>query len=302
MASSDLRLLAALFDAPFASYAELGRRIRVTGEGARRRLLRLEEQGVLRGFVAVPVPSIFDRVGAFVTVEAEAVDTGRALGLPDVVLAGGTMGGLFTVVGFVPRGRQDARRSVWRDALGTGEARYEGAYRTDVDPDPLGPLAWRVLRALLTDPRAPLVDVAEATGLTPRTVRDRRDELVASGALEVTPLLGPSDAGRLFLHVAVVGAEESAAALAARLPDAVPTGRMAPSLQGTPRRAAILFCEAASLPALQALLDDLQDRPGVEEVLPYLLEDYAVHTARLERWIDEALERWEAARGSPGDR
>lgn len=292
--------MAALFDAPLASYAELGRRVGMTGEGARQRLLRLEEQGVLRGFVAVPVPAIFDRVGAFVTVEAEEVDTGGVLELPDVVLAGGTMGGLLTVVGFVPSGRQDARRAAWRDALGTGEARYEGAYRPDVDPDPLGPLDWRVLRALLPDPRAPLADVAEATGLTRRTVGDRRDELVASGALEVTPLVGPSDAGRLFLHVAVVGAEESAAALAARVPNAVLTEQMALSMQGTARRAAILFCELSSLPALQGLVDDLEARPGVEEVRPYLLEDYAVHTARLESWIDEELEDRDAARGSSG--
>lgn len=292
--------MAALFEAPLASYAELGRRVGMTGEGARQRVLRLEEQGVLRGFVAVPVPAVFDRVGTFVTVEAEAVDTGRALELPDAVLAGGTMGGLFTVAGFVPPGRQEARRAAWRDALGTGDARYEGAYRPDVDPDPLGPLAWRVLRALLTDPRAPLADLAETTGLTRRTVGDRRDELVASGALEVTPLVGPSDAGRLFLHVAVIDAEESAAALAARLPNAVATEQMTLSPQGTAREAAILFCELPSLPALQELVDNLEARPGVEEVRPYLLEDYAVHTARLERWIDEELEDWEAALGSSG--
>lgn len=297
MASSDLELLAALFEAPFASYAELGRRIGMTGQGARKRVLRLEEERVLRGTVATPVPAVFDREGAFVTVERANLAAAQALELEDVVLAGATLEGQLSVAGFVPPGTREARQRAWMDALGTAPL-YQGAYRDDVDPPTLGPLDWRVLRALLEAPRAPLTALAEATGLTRRTVADRRQRLVDEGALEVTPLLGPSDDGRLFFHLAILGHEGSPEAIAAELPRAVPTEHISlgPGTASSTGTGTVLFCEAASLADQHALVEQARDLAGVSEVRAYLLEDYRVHVARLEGWIDEVLARWDAAR------
>lgn len=296
MSSSDLELLAALFEAPFASYAELGRRVGMTGQGARKRLIRLEGEGVLRGMVATPVPGIFDREGAFVTVEQPSPRIEGALALDDVVLAGATLDDLFTVAGFVPPGTREGRRAAWRQALGAPLV-YEGRYRDEVTPPTLGPLDWRVLRALLGSPRASVTDLAGTTGLTRRTVADRRQRLTDTGAVEVTPQLGPSDEGRLFFHLAVLGHEEPPAAVAAKLPGAVLTEQVTLAPDTATGHGTVLFCEAASLSDQHALVERARQLAGVTEARAYLLEEYHVHTDRLEGWIDEALDAWDAARG-----
>lgn len=299
MTGTDLDLLAALFEDPFTSYAELGRRLGMTGQGARKRVVRLQEEGVLRGFVATPVPAIFDREGLVLTVQEAALEVPEALELPDVVLGGRTLEGLSSVVGYVPPGAEATRRAAWRSALGGQAVVYEGAYRPATDPPPLGPLEWRVLRALLVDPRASLAALAEATGLTPRTVGDKRRGLIDQGAVEVTPVVGPSETGRLFFHLAVIGYEGSPRSLAARFPGAVLTERTRVPGGGPGAEDAILFCQASSLADQHRMVRKVQGLPGVQTAIVYLMAEYRVHTERLIGWIDEALDAWSAARRDP---
>lgn len=293
--------MAALFETPFASYAELGRRVDMTGQDARERVLRLEDEGVLKGFVATPVPAIFGREGAFVTVEDSGVAIDDALELEDVVLAGATIDGLLTVVGYVMPGTREERKAAWTGALG-GTLAYDDRYRAHVDPEPPGPLGWRALRALLDEPRTRLTDLADAVGLTARAVRERRQRLVDSGALEVTPLLGPSDEGRIFFHLAVVGYDGPPTRLPAELPGTILVEQVAGVAGGLEVSTGVLFCEARSLAEQHALVERARELEGVEDVRPYLLSDHRVHTERLQGWIDEALDARETARREPPDR
>lgn len=299
MTGSDLDLLAALFEDPFASYAQLGDHLGMTGQGARKRVLRLREEGVLQGFVATPVPAVFDRVGRFATFEVSDPDIEAALELEDVVLVGATIDGLSTLVGFLPPDGEADRQAAWRQALEADAPVYEGAYRADVDPGPLGPLDWRVVDALLDDPRASLTDLAEATGLTRRTVRDRRTRLVDEGAVEVTPLLGSSESGRLFFHLGVLGFDGPPLQLTRELPGAVLAERVGPvaDVGG----GAILFCEADSLADQHQLVERARGLDGVTDVRPYLLEGYRVHTERLSAWVEDELDTWDRARRQRSD-
>lgn len=156
-----------------------------------------------------------------------------------------------------------------------------------------------MLRALLDEPRASLAGLAEATGLTSRTVRGRRRALIDQGDVEVAPVLGPSDHGRLFFHLAVIGYEGSPRSLAARFPDAVPTERTRVPGGGPGTNDVILFCQAASLADQHRIVQQAQALPGVQDAIAYLMVEYRVHTDRLTRWIDEALEAWSAARRDP---
>lgn len=295
VASRDLELLSILFRKPFASYADLGRQVGMTGQGARKRVMRLREEGVLRGFVATPVPAVFGRVGRFVTFEEPSVSLEDALAGDDVVLAATTLDELLTVVGFLtPEDAREHGDRRLRD-LDAGSPAYAGRYRDRVDPPELGPLEWRVLRVILDEPRIALTDLAEATGLTLRTVRDRRESLVETGAVEVTPLLGPSEAGRLFFHLAVVGSDVVPQAVARKL-DGTVLAEEVDGLSVGSGRATMLFCEVDSLAARRELVDRAAEIDGVEEVRPYLLDDYRVHTQRLDAWIEEALQAWDRAR------
>src|SRR5439155_20612132 len=75
------------------------------------------------------------------------------------------------------------------------------------EPRPVSSLEWRIVDALIDDPRRPLQELTEATGLSPKTVRKHLERLLREELLFMTPRLGSlGDSGELVYTAAAFGA------------------------------------------------------------------------------------------------
>ncbi len=293
MTSRDLRIIGALFLDPFASHARIGRRVGITGEAVRKRLANLAQDGVLPGFVATPTPAIFGREGVAFGVDVTDATLEEALALEDVVTVGQTLEGILGLIGFVPPGTVDERTAAWAESLRATRVRYRMPYRQEVTPGVPGPLEWRTLDAMLDDPRRSLESLAEATGLTARTVARRRDALIDQQMVEVTPHLGPSTSGRLFFHLGLMGYTGSTEEALRALPGTIVSERMDRSAASP---GLFLYCQVDSLPAQSDLIARAARIPGVQQVQPYLMTDYRLNRERVHGWIQDEIARWNTAK------
>src|SRR5207245_9968869 len=72
---------------------------------------------------------------------------------------------------------------------------------------PVSSLEWRIVDALIDDPRRPLQELTDVTGLSPKTVRKHLERLLREELLFITPRLGTlGDSGELVYTTAVFGA------------------------------------------------------------------------------------------------
>lgn len=277
------RLLAELALSPFASYAELGRRLGVTGEAVRQRLDRFREDGVLRGFSAIPAASVFGRQACDL-IFPTSIDLDLLLRQPDVVYAVNSVDGRCGVKGYV----DDVAGFASRTSDLVGQTPYKviggpGARSADL----LGTIDLRVLRALVAEPRSSFRELQAATGLSYRTVRSSRQRLVDSGAVAVQPVLRPSRCGDLYHNLWVQGpacaVEQDVRGL---LDDHVVLDWWSspPSLY--------LFCHEDSLEAHVNMIESLRRAPGVDEVEVVLTREYRLAERRVLGWIDERLAAW----------
>lgn len=283
MDDTDLRILAHLARSPFASHAELGRVVGRAPSTVAGRLRALEGRGVLRGWVALPDAEVFGRQAIGLGFEAD-VPLDALLALDDAVYAGASPDGYRGVMGYTSD--PDLWRETVEEVVGVpadAQATLPGRTR----PAALGPLEWRVLRALVETPRASLKALAAATGLSYRTVKARRTRLVDQGAVAVQPLLRPARDGTLYYHLWVwVKPRADEAAVLSCLPSAFVIDRY------DHPRSVYVFCQAADLADQAAQVHALRNAADVDAVRVVINDDFAVATGRLLRWIDEAGAPW----------
>lgn len=293
----DFQILAHLLREPFASNEALGRAVDLTGTTVRARLEKLRTSGVLRGFRLVPSPETLGRVHEIWSYPAvrNAPAVARVIEVEDVAWASEWHDGGWTIHGFVTReGREtppelDATLGVQGvNKHADAEAITRDRPRNTV----LSPLDWRLLAALLEEPRATAVTLAERSGLSPKLVRKRRANLHANGHMTILPEIGYGAARGFVLFDLLLVLDEPIGRAAN---DLVPEGVVIKSNKSPP--STFFFCRAGSVQEITKLEHRLSDAPGVErvEALFPMQREYA--TARFRTWIDEQNRRW-AARGT----
>ncbi len=204
MDAKDFRLLVALDENARQSFQALGRKVALTAPAVRDRLHRLEERGILHGYWVSINPAVFGRKDLLVSFGGEwsRDEAIRALGGPDVAWVAWKVDGGVTVEVWP----YDAEKAVPALERFLGHrAIWQGVSRAPLKRE-LSGLDWRVLDALIDDPRAPIEVLSVATGLSPKTARNHVTRLIRDEAIYVVPRLGfLADSGEIVYHLVVAG-------------------------------------------------------------------------------------------------
>jgi DNA-binding Lrp family transcriptional regulator len=201
--SKDFQLLAALYENARQSYRRLGSRVSLSAPAVRDRLKALERKGIIHGYWVTPDPTIFDRQDLLVFYETERTreDAIKALKVSDVAFAAMKVDGGLTVQ-LWPLNREESIKQL-TITLGqpSGQALAEHRPRP-----PLSLTDWRIIDALLDDPRMELEQVCKSTGLSHKTVRKHLSNMIQNETVYITPRLGTlSGSGELVYHLTVEG-------------------------------------------------------------------------------------------------
>ena len=283
MDSKDFRLLVALHMDARASYRALGRRVSLTAPAVRERLRRLEALRILQGYMISIEPSVLDREELLVFFSGEwtRAEAIKVLDVPDVAWVAWKLDGGLTVQTW-PRDRAGTIREM-TSVLGSkpsGQARAETK-----NPAPVSSLEWRIIDALLDDPRIPIGDLTESTGLSPKTVRKHLDRVLRDELLFITPRLGAlADSGELVYTLAVFGTI-GMGELRRVLGDAFPVNE----LKEPPAR--YLLCRGSDIGDVMSKTQVLGKLPGVTSVAVSLNREIIVGTGFLRRLVREQIER-----------
>lgn len=183
----------------------LAKTLGVTAETVRERVARMERERVIAGYALMPnvrhlglsVHQYFLRGGP----EASAEELVAKLDGFDGLLGVYTFLGGTSAVAFAHRGASDRERKLRllrslaspTEIVDFSEAEFPAPKRE------LSPLDWRLLRALRSDARRPLVEVAKDVGVSSRTVKRRYERMMSDGDFFVFPIVDPSRVPGLIL-------------------------------------------------------------------------------------------------------
>ena len=203
MDSKDFQLLAALHDNARQSYRALGSRVSLSAPAVRDRLQALEKTGIIQGYWVTQDPTIFDRQDLLVFYHDERTreEAVKALSVKDVAFVAWKVDGGLTVQ-LWPRNQKESLEELTR-MLGepSGQALAE-----HLPHPPLSLADWRIIDALIDDPRIELEVLCKSTGLSPKTVRKHMSSMIREEVIYITPRLGTlSGSGELIYHLMVDG-------------------------------------------------------------------------------------------------
>jgi DNA-binding Lrp family transcriptional regulator len=202
--SKDFRLLVALFDDPRQGFRAIGDRVGLSAPAVRDRIRRLQDRGVLGGFVLTPDASLLGRADRVVLFQGEwsREDALRVLRLPRVAWVAWKVDGGLTVQ-LWPRPGEDAVPALARSL---GASPFFQTTSPARELRPVTVLDWRIVEALLDDPILPLKELVRRTGLSPKTVRRRLTGMVRDRVFGIVPQLGSlGNSGDLVFTVTVLG-------------------------------------------------------------------------------------------------
>jgi DNA-binding Lrp family transcriptional regulator len=203
--SKDFRLLVALYDDVRQSYQSLGRHISLSAPAARDRLKRLQSHGILQGFMLSIDPSVFGRDDLLLFFRGKEFtrrQVEKALAAPNVAWIGWKLDGGLTV-GVWSKDRVQAANDL---AAALGTAPSGQVFTARRARRPLSSIDLSIIDALIDQPRMPLGQLVESTGLSPKTVRKRLEQLIRTETIFIEPRLGAlTDSGELVYQLAVAG-------------------------------------------------------------------------------------------------
>ena len=288
MDSKDFQLLVALHENARQSYRALGRRVSLSAPAARDRLRNLESRGVIQGYWTYVIPSAFDRDDLLVFFKGEWTreDALKALAAPDVAFVAWKLDGGLTVQVW-PRDRKQPIK----DLTLVLRARPSGqAFAERRNHRPLTTLDWRIVDALIDDPRIPLKDLTESTGLSPKTVRKHLELMVEGETIFIMPRLGAlSDSGELAYTMAVFG-RVGMGELRKIMGDVFLIGETS----DPPAR--YLLCRGSDLGDVTTKTRVLGKLPGVDSVTVTLNRELLVATEFVHSLVRERIQDLEKAR------
>jgi len=286
----DFRIIVELYRHPFASYEAIGRVIGATGTAVKSRLDRLEKRGVIGGFYVTPAARVFGRhrhIFAFLEVETEP-NLKDVLDVEDVANVFRGRPGMIMVNTFdpSPEAGPPARLLKLMGRPPYGAVLPDSPEEISEKDAVLSPLDWRVLDVLVDGPRVPLRELARRTGLTARTVRKRRDALVAKHLLTVSPIIDTSREPGLIVYSGYVTVKRKSDLRHVRAP-----GLVWAWAHHEPPAAAIFGC-AATYAEAQEAEHTLESLPGVTRVVLTVARGGGEAKQRLHEWIRAELARW----------
>ncbi|HKW43677.1 MAG TPA: AsnC family transcriptional regulator [Thermoplasmata archaeon] len=281
MDAKDFRLLVALDEDARRSFRVLGRKVSLSAPAVRERLYRLEERGILQGYWVSINPAAFGREDLLVSFGGEWTrgEAAEALAGPEVAWVAWKVDGGVTMEVWP----QDVDKAITALARFVGrEPSWHGVSYAPL-PRPLSTLDWRVLDALIDDPRAPVEQLAAFTGLSSKTVRKHITGLTRDEAIYVVARLGfLGDSGEIVYHLAVAGTIP--------LPDlrgAIADAVLIHETQDPPLK--YLLCRANNLGELTEAIHALERRPGVSSVDLSLNREMIIGTDFVHRLVRERL-------------
>jgi DNA-binding Lrp family transcriptional regulator len=180
---------------PRLSLREIARRLGVHVGAVSAHLRAWQRCGFLRGYAAVPNPSL---LGAHLAGGALRVDEARSKPqvLSDLALVEGAafavdQVGPWIVVMFVHRSRQalDRCTRLVRRLAGVEEMEPCLPFRSPVATLSPSPLDWRILGAVNASPKGSIEKLARAVGVSSKTLARRYDRLIRADAVWSIPLL-----------------------------------------------------------------------------------------------------------------
>jgi len=177
------------------SYQELSRKYKISANAIRRRILNLEESGVIDGYSIILSPAMTDTEYVFGLLhtdgsrdEVEMVD--EIGSSKNVVAAAAYTDGTYALV-FEHHGSSELLEvsSFLRRIEGVEQAELHNIVGDIGEKMKLSKTHLRVLKPLFEDPRLPIIEVAKRAGLTARRARRLIKELEDSGGLKFVALL-----------------------------------------------------------------------------------------------------------------
>jgi len=198
------------------SYQELSRKYGISANAIRRRILNLEESGVIFGYSIALSPAMTGTDSLFGLLstdgsrdEVEMVDE---IGSSNHVLAAAAYSnGVYAFVAEY-NGPQELQElgAFLRTLASVEQAELHTFIRDWGSEMKMTKTHLRVLEPLLADPKLPIVEIAQITGLTARRVRRLIRELEEGGALRFSALLELGAATSLPYIVRILWDEKAA--------------------------------------------------------------------------------------------
>lgn len=281
MDAKDFRLLVALHEDARASYRSLGKRVSLTAPAVRERLHRLEEKGVFHGFWLTPDPQVLGRKDLLVLFGGERTrtDLETALAVRDVVWAAWKVDGGLTVQMW-PR---DSKEAVARLVASLGARPSGQTVAEDTPHEPLSSLDWRIMDALVDDPRLPLQELCGRTGLSPKTVRKHLSQLRRDQSVYITPKLGIlGDSGEVVFPLLVHG-DVRAAEIRQTMGDAF----LLNDTEVPPVK--YFLCRVPDMQQVTDRVQRVRKLPGVESAVVTLNRELRINTAFIHAALREQI-------------
>ncbi len=205
MDAVDFRILAHLFRDAREPFERIGNAVGLSGNAVKARVHRLQEEGVLKGFIATPDPRLFGyRMAVIVFPGVEDLDArvGEILdqvpGLGAIRYVDVTLdNSVIIAVLFKDDLDFDRIERAASNIIGRPPGFACRCLDADADLPELSLLDWRIVRALRSDGRKTLKDIVEDTGASFKTVKKRLDRLVETEALWISPNVSTSEASGL---------------------------------------------------------------------------------------------------------
>lgn len=293
----DFRVIAELVRTPFASHANIGRALGLTGTTVKSRLDGMVRRGAIAGFLVVPSAATLRRIQKlypFHNVDPEP-PLERILDVDDVVAVARANPGTLIVNTFEQNAGAHPPPAI-TDAIG---GTPERATLTDTptrgdSSSILSPLDWRVADALLEDPRAKLTELARKARLTATTVRRRRDALVERGLLHVAPIVDTRREDGLVVYSGYAWLSGRSVAEKIHSP-----GLASIWVHHDPPGVSI-FGAMPNYAAVEQFEHELRDLPGVLRAELTAARGGVLATGRLRKWIREEIARWSGTRPGEG--
>ncbi len=288
----DFQILAHLSRDPFVSRENIGRGLGLSGNSVKRRLERLEVEGVLPSTWLLPVPQVFRRHSrTFVYKDVLQPDhtIEAALDMDPVVWAGVDLDRSFHVHAYTESPNAAAPTSLVK-LLGEPAFAVSPQFsEPGNDAAILSPLDWRILLVLVRRPRARIQEIATLTGLSSKTVRRRRDAMFDKGLFLLFPVIHVARSRGLILYNAYLHGPTIPSNAQGILSE-LPRCRLVTARTDPP--GLWLICWARSMAEIAYEEERMRGLPGVKRagIVMRLRVDFAVD--RIEGWIRDELAKW----------
>jgi DNA-binding Lrp family transcriptional regulator len=288
----DFQILAHLARDPFTSNEKIGQALGLSGNSVKRRVESLVAEGVVPSTWLLPVPQIFRRHSRIFVYQ----DLGRpdeaielALKTDPIVWAGFDVDRSFHVHAYAPTpdaaAPEDLVKVIGQPAFAVSPPFSDLTQNEAV----LSSLDLRILLVLIRQPRASLKELAAGTGLSPKTVRRRRDAMFANGQFILFPVIHVARSRGLVLYNAYAQGDK-VPSNAQRILSALPRCRLITTRTNPP--GVWMIGWADSMAEVADVEAHLRSLPGVERagIIMRQRVDFAVD--RIEGWIREELTKW----------